>query len=78
MFLIRLKKLHIRSSFFYFTLIFFPARILLNLMPFSLRSFLTVVPWRAAISERVSPFLMVTLFVALFSVSASLAALLAA
>ena len=35
------------------TLIFFPARILLPLMPFSLRSFLTVVPWRAAISERV-------------------------
>ena len=47
-------------------LIFFPARILLPLMPFSLRSFLTVVPWRAAISERVSPFLMVTLLLPCF------------
>jgi hypothetical protein len=35
-------------------------------MPFSLRSFLTVVPWRAAISERVSPFLMVTLLLPCF------------
>ena len=65
MFLIRLKN-YSERSFFYFTLIFFPARILLPLMPFSLRSFLTVVPWRAAISERVSPFLMVILLLPCF------------
>lgn len=45
----------------YFTLIFLPARMLLPDMLLSLRSFLTVVWWRAAISDRVSPFLMVTL-----------------
>ena len=51
---------------YYFTLSFFPARMLLPLILLSLRNFLTVVPLRAAISERVSPFLMVTLFVLVF------------
>ena len=47
--------------FFYFTLIFFPARILLPEILFSFLSFFTVVPLRAAISESVSPLLMVML-----------------
>ena len=50
----------------YFTLIFLPARMLLPDMLLSLRSFFTVVWWRAAISDSVSPFLMVTLLLLLF------------
>ncbi len=51
---------------YYFTLSFFPARILLPLILLSLRNFFTVVPLRAAISESVSPFLMVTLLLLAF------------
>ena len=44
----------------YLTLIFFPFLILLPFRPLSLLSFLTVVLLRAAISDNVSPPLMVT------------------
>ena len=45
----------------YFTLIFFPALMLEPLIPLSLRSLLTLVPYFSAISDRVCPFLIVTL-----------------
>lgn len=47
---------------FYLTLIFFPARMLLPRMPLSWRSFFTVVWFLSAISDRVSPCRIVTLF----------------
>ena len=46
----------------YLTLIFFPFLMLLPFRPLSLLSFLTVVLLRAAISDNVSPPLMVTDF----------------
>lgn len=47
---------------FYFTLIFFPARMLFPFIPLSWRSFFTVVWCLSAISDNVSPLLTVTLF----------------
>ena len=46
----------------YLTLIFFPARMFVPFMLLSRLSLLTVVLLRSAISDKVSPFLMVTVF----------------